>query len=113
MLVGVDVNLGGPTVVHCMREPHNVYIGRPSKWGNPFVIGRDGDRDTVIALYERYLLSTPSLKAALPQLTGRVLGCWCHPKSCHGDVLVRLANAVSAEHDHTQLTTQDLFSYSP
>ena len=78
-------------VVHCKRAPHDVYIGRPSKWGNPFVIGRDGTRDDVIARYEAWLLEQPELIAALPELAGKTLGCWCAPKACHGDVLARLA----------------------
>jgi hypothetical protein len=81
-----------PLVVHCKRPPHDVYIGRPSKWGNPFVIGRDGTRPQVIERYERWLLDQPALLAALPELTGKTLGCWCAPQACHGDVLGRLAN---------------------
>jgi hypothetical protein len=42
-------------VVHCKREAFNVYIGRPGKWGNPFVIGKDGTRAEVIAKYEAWL----------------------------------------------------------
>lgn len=80
-------------VVHCKRAAHDVYIGRPSKWGNPFVIGRDGTRDDVIARYEAWLLEQPELLAALPELAGKTLGCWCAPRACHGDVLARLANA--------------------
>ena len=80
-------------VVHCKRAAHDVYIGRPSKWGNPFVIGRDGSRDDVIASYEAWLLEQPELLAALPELAGKTLGCWCAPRACHGDVLARLANA--------------------
>ena len=79
-------------VVHCKRAAHDVYIGRPSKWGNPFVIGRDGTRDDVIARYEAWLLEQPELVAALPELAGKTLGCWCAPRACHGDVLARLAN---------------------
>ena len=52
-----------------------LYIGRPSKWGNPFVIDKNGDRETVIAKYRKYILSQPSLMAALPELKGKVLGC--------------------------------------
>ena len=81
-----------PKVVHCKREKYDVYIGRPSPWGNPFVIGRDGTREQVIQKYEQWLLTQPALLAALPELKGKVLGCWCSPKPCHGDVLVRLAN---------------------
>ncbi len=78
-------------VVHCKRNRFEVYIGRPGKWGNPFVIGRDGTREHVIASYERWLKDQPRLMAALPELRGKVLGCWCAPLPCHGDVLARLA----------------------
>lgn len=80
-------------VVHSKRAPYDVYIGRPSKWGNPFAIGRDGTREQVIAKYEEWLRTQPDLMAALPELHGKVLGCWCAPQACHGDVLARLANA--------------------
>lgn len=81
-------------VVHCKRERFDVYIGRPSRWGNPFVIGRDGDRATVIAKFESYVRQSPELMAAIPELIDRRLGCWCHPHPCHGDVLARLANGL-------------------
>jgi hypothetical protein len=42
-------------VVHCRREKYDVYIGRPSKWGNPFVVGRDGNRLEVIKKYRLWL----------------------------------------------------------
>ena len=74
-------------------QPHDVYIGRPSKWGNPFVIGRDGTRADVIRKYEEYILSKPDLLADLHELRGKVLGCYCAPLPCHGDVLLRLANS--------------------
>jgi len=80
-----------PKVVHCKRARYDVYIGRPGKWGNPFQIGRDGTRAQVIARYERWLSERPELLAALPELAGKTLGCWCAPKACHGDVLARLA----------------------
>lgn len=80
-------------VVHMKRAPFDVYIGRPGPWGNPFVIGRDGDRDEVIRRYEAWLLEQPDLVVRLPELRGKVLGCWCAPRHCHGDVLVRLANS--------------------
>lgn len=84
----------GPRVVHCKRERYDVYVGRgnASPWGNPFREGRDGTRDEVIAKYERWLKSKPELMAKLPQLRGKVLGCWCAPEPCHADVLLRLAN---------------------
>ncbi len=82
----------GTTVVHCKREKHDVYIGRPSKWGNPFVIGKDGSREQVVAKYRQWLLGQPQLLAALHELKGKTLGCWCSPEACHGDVLAELAD---------------------
>lgn len=80
------------SVVHCKRKPYDVYIGRPSKWGNPFQINVDGSRDEVIAKYREWLMEQNDLIESLPALKGKVLGCWCKPFSCHGDVLVELAN---------------------
>jgi len=71
-------------------EAFDVFIGRPSKWGNPFLIGRDGSRATVIQKYERWLRQQPELMACLPELKGKTLGCFCKPAPCHGDVLARL-----------------------
>jgi hypothetical protein len=70
-----------------------VYIGRGSKWGNPFRIGPDGDRGAVIARYERWLADQRHLLRALDELCGRDLVCFCAPRLCHGDLLLRLANA--------------------
>jgi hypothetical protein len=69
-----------------------VYIGRPSIWGNPFVIGKDGTRDQVVAKFEAYVRNKPDLLAQLPKLAGRDVVCWCAPARCHGDVLVQMAN---------------------
>lgn len=79
-------------VVHCEKDRFNIYIGRPSKWGNPFIIGRDGTRKEVIDKYRIWILDQPELIKALPELKGKILGCWCKPNSCHGDVLSDLAN---------------------
>jgi len=49
--------------VHCKRERFDVYIGRPSRFGNPFVVGRDGTRDECIALYRQWLQTQPQLLA--------------------------------------------------
>ena len=77
-------------VVHCKREPFDVYIGRPSKWGNKFVIGEDGTREEVIQKYKDWILTQPALLDSLSELDGLTLGCWCAPRSCHGDVLIQL-----------------------
>jgi hypothetical protein len=79
-------------VVHFKKSEYDIYIGRPSKWGNPFEIGVDGTRDEVIEKYRKHVLGTPELFESLSELKGLVLGCWCHPKPCHGDVLVDLVN---------------------
>ena len=80
------------TVVHCHKSKYDIYIGRPSIWGNPFVIGNDGTREEVIEKYRQYILQKPELLNRLPELKDKVLGCWCSPKKCHGDVLVELIN---------------------
>lgn len=72
-----------------------VYIGRPTKWGNPFVVGQDGDRQAVVQKYMDFVMSSPTLLEALPELRGKDLVCWCSPQACHGDVLLKLANARS------------------
>jgi hypothetical protein len=80
-------------VVHHKKEHFDVFIGRPSIWGNPFEIGKDGTRGEVIAKYRVYLLGNEKLMAKLPELRGKILGCWCSPEACHGDVLAELADA--------------------
>lgn len=89
-----------PKVVHCKKEEFDVYIGRGSKWGNPFSHKEGtlaehvvGSREEAIAKYEEYLLSNQELVDSLPELKGKVLGCWCKPKACHGDILLNLANS--------------------
>lgn len=81
-------------MVH-VREgvPGAVYIGRPTKWGNPFVIGRDGDHAEVIRKYRAYLKRNVVLRAqAQTELRDKVLACFCAPLACHGDVLAEVAN---------------------
>ena len=70
-----------------------IYIGRSSQWGNPFRIGQDGDRATVIAKYERWLADQHHLLRALDELRGHDLVCFCAPLACHDDLLLRLASA--------------------
>jgi hypothetical protein len=77
-------------VVNLYKEPYETYIGRGSKWGNPFRIGADGTRDDVIIAYAKWVVNQPSLMAALPELEGKVLGCYCKPAACHGDILIAL-----------------------
>lgn len=66
-----------------------VYIGRGSPYGNPFVLGRDGDRDEVCDRFEAEILPALDVTA----LAGKDLVCFCAPKRCHGDAILRKANA--------------------
>lgn len=97
-------------VVHVMRDAYDRYIGRAnaraglpgSDWANPFLIGRDGDRRTVLARFEEELRfgSLSHLLTRLHELDGLTLACWCAPMGgvgshdslvCHGQILSRLA----------------------
>lgn len=87
-----------------------VYIGRFNKrynlpqspWNNPFVIGKDGDRDEVLAKYRAHIIpliegvpitsSGHVARLALHKLRGKILVCWCKPLACHGDILIELLN---------------------
>jgi hypothetical protein len=71
---------------------NSVYVGRPSKWGNPFKIGRDGTRDEVLEKYRAYLLGSKELTNDLHELRGKDLVCWCAPEKCHANILSELAN---------------------
>jgi len=76
------------------KDDCGVYVGRPSKYGNPFHIGVDGTRDEVIVKYRQWILTQPELVAAAKQeLKGKDLICWCAPLACHADVLLEIANS--------------------
>lgn len=91
--------------VHFQKEPYDIYIGRDVKrlgikkspYANPFKIGRDGTREEVIEKYRKWLLNQPELvERAKRELKGKVLGCWCKPEACHGDVLVEIVDSEGA-----------------
>jgi hypothetical protein len=86
--------------VNLRREDCDVRVDRRTRWGNPFVIGRDGDRAEVIARYRAHLdaeLAAGRItRAELAELHGKRLGCWCAPAPCHGDVLAAAAAAAHA-----------------
>lgn len=82
-----------PTRVVHLSQPHDVYIGRPSMWGNPFKITPRRSRTQAIRSYAKYLLRKPHLiTLAKQELRGKVLGCFCYPLGCHGDVLAAFAD---------------------
>lgn len=83
-----------PPVVFNLRRPGRVasgrrilYIGRPSRWGNPF---QNGTREENIRRFEAFLRRNDKLLAKLEDLSGYALGCYCKPKPCHGDVIVKV-----------------------
>ena len=82
-----------PRVVHCKKDIFDVYIGRPSKWGNPFVMGKDGTREEVVRKYVLWLIKDEQreLLFSIKELRGKTIACWCSPQLCHGDVLSELA----------------------
>jgi len=90
------------TVVHCKRSKYDVYIGRPSKWGNPFshmpntlARYRVTTRAEAIKKYREWIM-TENMALGLSvrrELKGKVLGCWCKPLPCHGDILAEIANS--------------------
>jgi len=84
-------------VVHCKKEPYDIYIGRPKKWGNPFIIGKDGTREEVVEKYREWILRQPTLLNDIDELKNKTLGCWCSPNACHGDVLKELAEGSKNE----------------
>lgn len=79
-------------VVNLRTERYTVYIGRPSKWGNPFTIGKHRNRAEVIRKYVQYISRRDDLLSAASTLNGHTLGCFCKPLACHGDILARLAD---------------------
>ena len=83
-------------VVHCKKDKYDVYIGRPSIWGNPFshkagTLAKYQTKtiEESVQKFEEYLLASPMLMKRLIELKGKILGCWCKPNSCHGDILVK------------------------
>lgn len=75
-----------------------VYVGRPTKWGNPHTVGfcagcrMTHTREEAIARFRAEL--SPDMKAAARNaLRGKDLVCWCRPLACHADVLMEVANA--------------------
>lgn len=96
---------------HWMEDENNIYIGRsgivfidgkrfpkkPSIWANPFKV-ENNRNETVLSPYEKYIRNKIENEYGvekLLKLKGKTLGCWCKPKSCHGDILIKLINEYS------------------
>ena len=82
-------------------SPATVYVGRPTKWGNPFSHLENSiaqwhceTREEAIAKHREWFLNHPVLMAAAKaELRGKDLMCWCSPKTCHADILLEVANS--------------------
>lgn len=86
-------------VVHCKVEPYTHYIGRPGPLGNPYthlvsrVPGVEvvGSRQEAIEKFEQYARGNARVLRAIEELPkDAVLGCWCKPRACHGEVIIKL-----------------------
>jgi|HubBroStandDraft_2_1064218.scaffolds.fasta_scaffold1728197_1 hypothetical protein len=90
------------TVVNIRNEQtYDVYIGRvfgvlgQSPFNNPFLIGADGNRAEVIEKFAEYWYAPEQAvlrRKAVEQLRGKILGCWCKPNLCHGDIIAGYVN---------------------
>lgn len=106
-------NIRLPRVVNVKLTPQfDIYIGRANKryklaasiWANPYPLPTNHtpeQRLKCIADYREYLLSNPDLLSRVPELQGKVVGCWCKQPNadipCHGDVLMELADLPEGE----------------
>lgn len=92
--VGLNCDCGAAQtrVVNLKYELYDVFIGRPSKWGNPFKLTKDTPklRKDCVDKYKEWILNNPDLLGDLHELKHKTMGCYCKPKPCHGDVLVEL-----------------------
>lgn len=89
-------------IVNIYRDKYDVYIGRPGKgqdgyFGNPF----SGDRVESIKLYKEYfynrIKTDKDFKEKIDSLKGKVLGCFCFPKLCHGMVIIEYLDGISVD----------------
>ena len=88
-------------IVHCKKAAYDIYIGRPSIWGNPYTHVtlestlakfKVSSREEAVEKYREWILSREGahIRTQLYKLKGKVLACWCKPKACHGDVIIEL-----------------------
>lgn len=91
------------TVVNKHKEPYDIYIGRGSKWGNPFSHKAGtrakfivSSREEAVAKFREWITNGEGryLLRSIPELKDKKLGCFCKPLACHGDVLVELVDSL-------------------
>jgi len=90
--------IGYKNLEEWLQNPNHIYIGRnmnlyfkgaiKSKWYNPFSI-REHGREKCLELYREYILNSQLIND-IDELNGKILGCWCKPDKCHGDILIEL-----------------------
>lgn len=86
-------------------EPYDIFIGRPSKFSNPFIIGKDGTRTDVIRKFEEYFKTHSQLDKFVKELDGKKIACWCSlDEKCHGDSIIAII-----KHRCKLLDLNDLF----
>lgn len=93
-VVNIRKKRGQPRT-HC-----DFLIDRTTVFGNPFQIGRDGDREQVISKYKEYFyrrLTDTVFCSKVLELKGKILGCWCKPHACHGDIIAEYLNTQTHE----------------
>lgn len=88
-------------VVNLYKEKYDVYIGRPGKgqkgyFGNPFPLTKESDREKILLEYKNYFYSKikndKEFESRVSELKDKILGCFCHPKNCHGDIIAEYLN---------------------
>ena len=89
----ININTAAPAAAQAA-----VFVGRGSRWGNPYLIGRDGTRTEVLRKYAQYILDDPSFITDVKALQGQTLACYCAPRQCHADLLAELADAPASHH---------------
>ena len=110
-------------VVHCCKSPYDVLIDRTTPYGNPFKLNEPltldqsvllyGDdrhagllpnRKEILVVYDNYVRKNPELLKELVKLEGKILGCWCSPKLCHGHAIMNIID------EHNDIVSE-LFEY--
>ncbi len=93
LTVVANINTDSALISWAEGREKYVYVGRGSKWGNPFKMPDDGNRETVCECYRKhYVPNKPSILNDLDSLVGMVLGCYCSPQQCHAETLASFAN---------------------
>ena len=74
-------------------DNYDIFIGRPSKFSNPFIINRDGTRSEVLLKFEEYFKNHPDINDLLKELNNKRIACWCNlAQECHGDIIIKIYN---------------------